>query len=439
MELLSYIFSFFLIVILVLSFIKIKYGVALFLAYMILVPHVRIHLGPLSFGSNLFTGVFLIAFFLYVMQRNIKLKWKPLTPFFIWFALWLIMMLFQPIPAEWMLNQWRRDTMGMLILPFFMYNMMIYDSSSIKLFRNIFVICIVVAIGYGLILTQLGGVNPYQMACEVIFKEDLNGVSYENYYLAESGGRMFGRISSTYRHPMSFALFQGMAFIYIYSLRDKLHKYFYWIMLAAIALMIICCGVRSVIGGIIVALAYYLFMRRSFKLMVSVLIIGFVGMLIVEQIPDMAAYLGSIGDVNNKTGAVAGSSVEMRLGQLAGAIKEASKNPLFGLGYGWTQYYQSLHGDHPICLAFESLIFVAICNGGILGCALWIFLILSIMRNNNRISHSPILLNTLLFFWISNACITGEYGYMKTFILFYIVMIGDQMETENKKVIISKR
>lgn len=46
---------------------------------------------------------------------------------------------------------------------------------------------------------------------------------------------------------------------------------------------------------------------------------------------------------------------------------------------------------------------------------------------------------TALVFWIAYACITGEYGYMKTFLIFYVLMLGEQLllareEQENNAI-----
>ena len=126
----------------------------------------------------------------------------------------------------------------------------------------------------------------------------------------------------------------------------------------ALVIMAMVCGVRSVLGGLAVAIAYYLVVGRNAKVFGALLIFGSIAIIVILQIPELSVYLGSIADINNKTGAVSGSSFDMRLDQLYGAVEEASANPIWGLGYSWTTYYQSLYGNHPICLAFESLLYV---------------------------------------------------------------------------------
>ena len=98
-----------------------------------------------------------------------------------------------------------------------------------------------------------------------------------------------------------------------------------------------------------------------------------------------------------------------------------------------TGYYTTLHGDHPIILSFESLIYIILCNSGLIGVLLWAFLIFKIMRRNSIfVKETKVLLNTLLFFYLAYSCITGEYGYMQLYIIFYVLMQGEALLNSNK-------
>ena len=298
----------------------------------------RLKFGGMELGQNLFNFAFLASYFLYAQKHHVRTDWKPLLPFIIYFTSILFIMPFQThVPLEVMLNSWRVDIMSMLFLPFVMWNVAKTESSSIGLFRNALIISISIAVGYGLFLTTTGGVNPYIM----FFRTSLNFDDYYiDYYVADGGGRLFGRISSVFVHPMTYALFLGFSFIYVFQSRHVINKYLTSILLVAIGVSMVTCGVRSGLGGIAVVVAYYFLMSKNYKMMLGIIVIAFAGSMLLDSMPELSAYLGSITDVHNKTGAVRGSSIEMRLEQLTGAINEASKNPFFGLGYGWTQYYQ---------------------------------------------------------------------------------------------------
>lgn len=414
------IFSIWLFIILFFSFYKLKWGVALYLAYTILVPIVQINFVGIQLGQNLINTAFILSYIIYAKRYNVKTDWKPLMPFIFYYIAALVLMPFQNgVPFSIMMNSWRIGVMSTLFLPFVMWNVMNHNVSSVKLFRNTALISVFIAIGYGLLLTTTGGINPYIMLMPI--DRDMT-----DYYEAAGGGRIYGRISSVFIHPMTFALFIGLAFIYLFYIKEKMRKSIFVILFIATSIMALLCGVRSVLGGLAVAIASYFLIGRNYKLLFYFFIIGVVSFCIISEIPELSSYLGSIADVNNKKSDVSGSSLDMRINQLYGAIDIAKQNPLCGLGYGWTGYYQSLKGDHPVCLAFESLIFMIICNQGILGFIIWAILIVKYLKVNKKyVSKDIPVVSSLIVFYICYSCITGEYGYMINFLIFYTLILGE--------------
>lgn len=411
-----------------LSLIKLKWAVALFVAYLMLVPYINLGIPGFGSGDNLIKLILVFGFFLeHRKQHTLKVSFKPYVPFIFYFSISLIMIPFQSsVPMGEMIDAWRKDVMNILFLPIVMYNLMRTDPSSVKLFRNTMIVCIFIAIGYGLFLTLLGGINPYIMYFLTLIDTEID---YEAYYDASGGGRLFGRISSVFIHPMTFALFIGLAFFYVFYIMKKIWKVVSITLFTAIGVMAVLCGVRSVIGGLAVAAIYYFVIGRNYRLMFGSILIGLIGMFVITFIPDLSDYLASIVDINNKSGSVRGSSIEMRMNQLEGAIDEALANPLFGLGYGWTTYYQNMYGEHPICLCFESLLFVVICNSGIIGLLLWAYMIWRFMVTNYKLRlKQVVIVNALIVFYISYSFITGEYAYMKIFLVFYTLMLGESIE-----------
>lgn len=414
--------------ILLMSFVKIKYGVALFLAYIVLVPAVMITIGDKVWGANVVNTAFLLSYVVYVIRNKKAVEFKPFIPFVVYFILTLLVMPFQTgMPLDAMFEQWRKDIMLYLFLPFVMWNVMKDDSTAIKLFRKAVLISIVIAVAYGLFLTTMPGENPYQMA--MLLLSGIGGdVDWYSYYGAFDSGRLFGRISSVFQHPMQFALFLGLSIIYVFALRNRISKKSFSILMLGLLIMAMICGVRSVLGGLAVAMAYYLIMGRNAKVFAAIVVFGFAAIVVISQIPELSVYLGSIADINNTKGAVSGSSVEMRMDQLYGAIEEVESNPVWGLGYSWTTYYQSLYGDHPVCLAFESLLYVIVCNFGISGFFIWGVLACMIIWNNFRFElKEKVAVDALFVFYVAYSGITGEYGYMKLFLIFYILLLGESL------------
>lgn len=433
-------FSLWLLVILGLSFWNLKWGVVLFLVYMVLVPYMKLKLGAIEFGQNLFYFSFLLSYFVYAKRKKVKTNWKPLVPFFIYFISTLCVMPFQSdVPVGVMFNSWRVDIMSTLFLPFVIWNVAINEPSSVKLFRNAMLLSITIAVGYCLCLTTMGDLNPYIML--MLEYVDADKVEYyESYFEAEDGGRIFGRISSVFIHPMTNALFLGLSFIYVYGCKKYMKKTICGVLMLAILVSSVVCGVRSVLGALVIVIAYYLFRNKNYKLMLSVVFIGVVGYLIIENIPALSSYLGSMADINNQNGDVNGSSFAMRIEQFSGALKECGKNPLFGLGYGWTMYYLGLNGSHPVCLSFESLIYVIICNFGLFGFVIWAYLIFKYLITNRKMRlRDNVLFDCLMVFYISFSCITGEYGYMKLFLIFYILMLCNQLHPNRKRLFRPRR
>lgn len=424
-------------IILIIAFMmqRFKIGLALYLAYIILVPYLSINIAGIPVQWN-FVNLIILLLSIYKFGKNksFKVDFKPLYPFIIYFIVSLIMILFQDeTPKDIQLNFWRIQAMKYLILPFVLWNEMRLDKSSIKLFRNVVITCITIAVFYGLILTTIPGVNPY-----IMLISSANGAEFNSEYaLAFGEGRIFGRISSVFTHPMLFGLFLGLSLIYVFYNRNNINRFLIIPLFITICIDILICGVRSVIGGVVIAIIFFFMQNRNYKFMFYAAIIGIIGYNIILTIPDLATYLGSITDIENKRQAVGGSSIEMRLEQFYGCLKEIQNCIFVGKGFSWTDYYHETFGDHPIILAFESLIFVVICNSGIIGLFLWIYVIYRILKYNiSLLKQFSVFPNILLAFYISYSCITGEYGYMQYFILFYILILGETLLTKNENKII---
>lgn len=417
--------------ILILCFCNIRWGAACFLAYSILVPLSDITVGGLHFGENLVKTILLLSLLYdFKLRHHYKLSWKFFIPFFFYYLTELAIIPFQDeTPTGWMYNNWRVSFMGTMFGAFVIYNVLKTYPKSLKLFRYSAIFSIIVAGVYGLFLTTTGGINPYIFDIVVSTGSVSDAQDLMGYFSADD--RMFGRISSVFMHPMSFGLFIGLAFIYVFAIRSKIKKWLFIALLLILSLDALFCGVRSCIGGLVVAVAYYLIFSRNIKIGLAVLFVGIIGYNIISTMPELSDYLGSIADIHNTQSNVRGSSIDMRLEQLNGCFKEIQRSPILGKGFGWVSYYKANFGDHPVILAFESLIFVVLCNNGILGLFIWAILIYLVLRSNHRLKlKDKYVVDSLLVFYITYSCITGEYGYMKYFLLFYICMAFENRNGE---------
>ena len=157
------------------------------------------------------------------------------------------------------------------------------------------------------------------------------------------------------------------------------------------------------------------------------ILIVIVGLVIVLQIPELSDYVTSIIDFQQKHTAVGGSSFDMRLSQLEGCFSEITNSPLIGKGFGWHLYYIEKYGDHPILLAFESLIFVVLCDNGVLGLLIWFGFVSYIIYNSQQlVKKDRASLYALVLFYIIYCCFTGEYNYLRLFLLVYVISVADK-------------
>jgi hypothetical protein len=124
----------------------------------------------------------------------------------------------------------------------------------------------------------------------------------------------------------------------------------------------------------------------------------------------------------------------MRLEQLGGVFDEIKDSPIIGKGYGWNGYYMVNNGIHPVIVTFESLLMVVLANNGLIGIVLWTIFVFHTFKVNKSImldQQDNYLLNILLIAYISYSLLTGEYGYMKFYMMFYAVVSGVLLKNKN--------
>lgn len=315
--------------------------------------------------------------------------------------------------------------MKTLVFPFVIWNICLQRKNN-DLIRYTMNACILIIVLYGLFLTSTKGLNYYLTAMMSV-----NGATFnEDYAMADD--RMFGRISSVFSHPMTFGLFLGFSFFYIYAQRHRQSALFTAVSLGLIIVSMLFCGVRSCIGAFLVTIFYYLANRHNVKLVIISVLVGLVLYAFIKQIPQLNNYISSITDVENKKGHVSGSSIQLRITQLHGCLNEIESTPLLGKGYYWSEYYHAKNGNHPDMLAFESLVFVVLCNGGIIGCFIWIITFFRLQRGVKKRFNkdSSLLISLLSVYYIVYSIITGEYGYMQVFMIFYTLILIDYYANE---------
>lgn len=408
-----------------------------------LVPYMKINLFGITLQWNFVNLFVFLVTIIHIKTKypKYKLNWEPLIPFVLYFLVSLIIIPLQfGTPYLDQLNAWRFTMMQCMILPFAIWNTMRVDNSSVQLFRIVMIFCIFTIVGYGLFLTTMPGINPYITIMALANGEEFN----EAYALAENGGRLFGRISSVFTHPMSFGLFIGFATVFLFFNKTRMHITIFTFLLVLLAVDSVVCGVRSCIGGLFCALIGWMVMSGNYielirgrgvkYMLVSIVLLSII-IPIISQVPELESYFKSM--TLSQSDDIRGSSIETRINQLWGCFVEIQDSFVFGKGFNWTGFYVAEKEFHPTILCFESLIFVVLCNSGLVGVLLWFFMLLKISKYNKRYGiYNWAYLNTLLVFYLSYATITGEYGYMQYYILFYILMLGETISSKKESKIL---
>lgn len=396
-----------------------------YLIYMFLAPY--IYVGGYIIYARTIALFFLLLYLIKYGKKIKKEDYKPLYPFLL-LQIGNFLLLITSGILEYSFNSWY-FTASYFCFALFLYgNIKTYPKAarlySIALFG---IFCIITA--YGLFLTTMPGINPYLIFINPVFGLEFN----EAYAAGNSGlstntelieGRLFGRISSVFNHPMTYGLNLGFFFIYsLYFLRNKPKVMIGT--LACIFVAILVSGTRTPLASLAVTGLFIILYMRKFKLFIYGLIAFIVVIYGTQMISEEAGeYLASI--INSDDSNTQGSNISMRLDQLQGCLDIVKNDFLFGKGYGWSTWYNGTYGTHPKALWFESILFTVLVNTGIIGIILWGMMIVGffkyIVLNINDIYKRTIFL-ALFLYYIVYSLITGDFG-INYFLIFYVVLLG---------------
>lgn len=433
MDLLSIFVTLWILLILIFAFLNFRLAVSLYLANIILVPFLEISIGGIQFGNNLINLVLLIGFIIFTKNNKIKIDYRIMKPFLVLMLSLFLMIFFQKdTPLNFQLNVWRADFMSGLILPVIIYNMVAFDKKSLKYISFALLISISISSIYGLILTKLSGINPYLLLFTAS-KQNIDKIEFGD---SESFGRLFGYIQSTFNSPMTYGLFLLFSSVLVIVLTTKKNRYLLIIIELTILLNIIFAGVRSTILAGMIGIGYYLIYIRKIKYLVIATIVFTSLYYVVDNNKILSEYF-TINSLSEKSSNLEGSTIEMRTEQLNGVFSEIKNCFSQGKGYGWTGYYIQNKGFHPVCIAFESLLMVILANSGMIGVFLWIFFIIYTFYMNRKIivkKQKYVFLDIILILYLSFSFLTGEYGYMKFYMIFYTFIAAIYLRERKKGV-----
>ena len=196
--------------------------------------------------------------------------------------------------------------------------------------------------------------------------------------------RGFAGTSSTFEFANGFGYFIPVTFslmFFFYQIKKTMLKL---ILLLVLSICVIICTKRSAIVAYVVFwIIYWLYSSRKQKKKILLFFVSmiFVAIFLIYSIPQLSSVQGLLessiffwnDDMKIKND-IHGSSFSMRVEQVLYPFVLVADNFLFGKGFGWHTYYLSEHELHPVLQGFESIITVAISDGGFCGLILWSYL-----------------------------------------------------------------
>lgn len=412
---------------------KPKIGALLYLLYMFIAPFM--YIGGFILYTRTTAALFLVLFILKFWNKIRQQDFKPFFPYIAFIGTQALLLITSSI-IDYSFEQWMLRISPFIFLLFLHACIVVYPE-SIKLFKWTLFGVMLVAVLYGLFLTTMPGLNPYKLIQLPLFGREFN----EAYAAGNSGlsditdlaeGRLFGRISSIFDHPMTYGLNLGLFFIYcFYIFRER--KRIQYLLLGLILIAVLTSGVRTALGAVIITvllgilylkkIKYFLYGGLAFILVINVLPIIY---------PEANDYVMSI--INPDESSTKGSSMDMRLEQLIGSYNIVENDLIFGKGYCWTSWYNTTFGTHPTALWFESLIYVILVDSGLVGFVIWVIFLLSFYRyivNNYDDQYQRLTLLSLFVYFIVFCCVTGDFGIQN--VLFYYTILVGIMSLENKQ------
>lgn len=425
--------------IVVLAFIDLKLSIAVYIAYLILVPYLQFKIAGFPLSYNLINTL-LLAVLLYqsLIKKSFNLNFQAITPFLLlYFSLLFISLLTWGMPWNIQFNFWRASFMQSCILSLIIWNLARSDVMTLIYLKRAFIISMTIAAIYGLFLMQMKGLNPYTS-----FISDYFGIKDSAEKFSQIETRLdfstAAKIQATMIHPMTWTLMLCFSIIIFSAMYLKTKNKILWILIGLIGFNILISGVRTGIAAIVIGFMYYLIRYRKFKLIFVTIIFLFLVISIINTNENMKNIFTSFIDIKGTKSNVNGSSITMRLDQLNGSIEEIIGHELAGKGYGWNGYYMSLHGYHPVILAFESLLFVVLCNSGYIGLLSWIFFFLLLYRLHRKLLYEKtdiLLMDTFVITFAAYSIGTGDYGYMSFFAIFHSFLFSYLVNINKSKLI----
>ena len=384
----------------------------------IFIPVSYITISSFVFPSNYLSLMIFLGYILKNVRRREHFCFVPVKYYIVFFSFYVWLSIFS-WDNSLCLGVIKSEFISLVLIPFVLMNVAKFDEKSWMFIKKVVLLSIALSVAYGLFLIPLKGLNPYTIE----LKKMMGGTGVSEKWLMEEG-RIFGRITGTFTHPMFYANYLLYSFIYVLYLymekKDRVEK----ILIVCLLFCLMTCGVRSGIMALMGVFAFFCLTMKKKKVFVYIGAVSCSALLCSWLFPDFFDYIIS-PFISNENSNTHGSSFSMRMSQFSKSLDVISGRELFGQGYGWTTWYLQQKGNHPYLFGFESLILKVVCEGGLLGVFLFIWLYKKMYCLKIQVSRNKLFCNLMITAYICYTLFTGDYLYSVYFLLFYSLIYGD--------------
>ncbi len=278
--------------------------------------------------------------------------------------------------------------------------------------------------------------NPYIDYIEKQYQDPENTDLIHNYNEDSHNEYRTSRTQSVFNHPIRYGAHLAMVTPFIITLiftsRRKKRNY-YLGLLGVITLCIILSNSRSgmlemVISSIVLFLLYK--PRDRAVIILSIGVILFLGIWVSPLLSNYSDTIDSVFQIltGSTTSSVGGSSIAMRLGQLAATFGVFIKSPYYGYGFGYTGSLV-LSGSVSGLLGAESFLFELMIDTGIVGMTAFTLFFIFLFSYFLRLRKKPFFKN---YKYLINSVIAMIAGYLvlilatgelHTFYFFFMLIV----------------
>lgn len=376
---------FFCFLLLITSTKKAKYGIAMFWIGIFLIPlhiewmdllHIPVVIWQISMISigALFNTKINSALKMALYQNKQILLFFLLTNF-------LFILCSSTVPWGIQLDSIFRDfALIYIIVVTYQYSKL--DISFVPFLTKCIIGALVINYAFSLYFELILGFNPTGMPLYILMgKDDISSVDM----IETVRGDISLRLQSITGHPLSLGQYLIMI-VPVLILYAKKQRMISITMLILTTIIVFLTGTRGAVVPLLIIGAFFFFVNKLAILIKQIVIAILLLVVIYQFIPiqyektlgnaleTVSAYTMFWDDDLQSKKSVGGSTMEMRFNQLEAAEREISNNPLCGRGVGYREYYQKLHGYHPVLLGYESLLLLKLVEQGWLGVFFYLFM-----------------------------------------------------------------